>query len=307
MQRWFLILPVLSVGLIAWMLNAGLYTDLVMWASAWQRDFQNGLAAALRSLRAKEPGALAWMMALCFAYGFAHAVGPGHGKVLIGGYGVGRRVNVMKLSGIALLSSLGQAVTAVVLVYGALLVLGWDRLQMTDAAENMLSPASLVAIGAVGVWLAGRGALKLRRKRQQVELDCGHHHGHGNDHHHDSGDGHCQACGHRHGPTLDEVESAAGLRDSLVLIGSIAIRPCTGALFLLLLTWHMGIPLAGVAGAFAMAAGTAAVTVSIAVASTLTRESTLLSFGDAEWARALMPWFEVGAGTLIAITSVSML
>jgi ABC-type nickel/cobalt efflux system permease component RcnA len=259
------------------------------WAAASQREAQNALARALRALRAGEAGALVALLGVCFAYGFFHAAGPGHGKVLIAGYGVARRVGMLRLMGVAVASSLAQATTAVILVYAGVFVLNLTREAMVGLAEDVFAPLSYGAIGLIGVWLAWRGARKLWTARV-----VHHHHEHG------------ENCGHAHGPSVGEVARLTGWRDTAMLIGGIAIRPCTGALFLLILCWRMGIDAAGIAGAYAMGLGTATITVAVAGLSVWAREGALMALAGGRLSRAA-PVIELGAGLVVAFLSVVML
>lgn len=285
----------LACAVLAWLWWSGAFEQVAVWAAGEQRNFQNGIARTLRALRGGDTGAFALLMTSCFAYGFFHAIGPGHGKLLVGGYGLARSVPMLRLSVIALLSSLGQAVTAIVLAYGGLWLLGVTRERMVGAAEDWLAPLSYGLIALIGGWLVWRGMARLRRTR----VTHGHSH---------EGDGDaCASCGHRHGPSLEEAQTATGLRDALVLIGGIVVRPCTGALFVLIITWQMGIALAGVAGAFAMALGTASVTIAVGIAATGFRGGILRSLGSASALTWVMPMLEIAAGVVVVVLSGALL
>lgn len=267
-------------------------------AAEAQRAMQAPLAGAVRAVKAGEPAAWLGLLAVCFGYGVVHAAGPGHGKFVIGGYGVARRVPVLRLSAVALAASLAQAGVAVALVYAGVLALGWGRERMVGLAEGTLAVVSWGAIAAIGLWLVWRGVRGVMRTGQAQ----GHGHGHHHHHEHDEACG----CGHAHGPSAAEVAEAKGWRDMLALIGGVAVRPCSGALFLLILTFQMGIGAAGVAGAFAMGLGVAVVTVAVAVLAVWSREGALAGLGEARVWRAL-PWLEIAGGAVIAAFAVGMM
>lgn len=230
---------------------------VLAWAVEGQRSAQSGMAGALRGLRAGEAAAAVSLLAVSFAYGVFHAAGPGHGKILLGGYGAARDIGALRLSGVALAASMGQAVTAVLLVGAGLWALGWSRERMTSVAETTLQPAGFLAIAAIGLWLAWRGLRALRSAPlglssagPAVQPDL-----------HDHGPG----CGHAHMPSADDVARAAGWRELLALIVAVAVRPCTGALILLVLTAQLGLFFWGIAGTLAMGLGTAIVTIAVAL------------------------------------------
>ncbi len=288
------ILLTAGLGVLAiafWLWGFGGAGDVARWATEGQREVQQSMAGYLRSLRAGEAGALAGLLGLCFAYGFFHAAGPGHGKILIGGYGVGARVPVLRLSVLALASSLAQAATAVVLVYAGVFLLGLTRQAMQGVADDIMAPASYGAIALVGVWLLWRGVRRFGRAAHV------HH-----DHEHSDSEV-CSSCGHKHGPSLEEAKRVTSLRDALAIVAAVAIRPCTGALFLLILTWRMGIDMAGIMGAFAMGLGTASVTVVVAIAAVTLREGLLarLIAGQGGAGTRALPLVEIAAGALVAL------
>ncbi|WP_342068548.1 nickel/cobalt transporter [Yoonia algicola] len=284
-MRWPAVILAAFGVLAVWLWGFGGADQIMRFASGAQRDVQNAMAAALRGLRAGEAGALATLWGLCFAYGFVHAAGPGHGKLVIGGYGAGTRVPARRLAGLALGASLAQALTAVLLVYAAVFVFGWGREQMTGVADDVLAPLSYALIGVVGLWLLVRGVRHLRPK---------HDHAHAGD------SDVCSSCGHAHGPTLAQAETVRSWRDAAAVIGTIAVRPCTGALFLLILTWRLGIDWAGIVGALIMGLGTASITVLVAFAAVGLRESALQLVRHGAVARTLA-WAEILVGGVVMI------
>ncbi len=310
-----LILPVgIAAALLTWLWTSGGFDALASWAAGEQRSFQNEMAHGLRALRTGQPGAISALLGVCFAYGFFHAIGPGHGKVLIGGYGLGRSVPWLRLSAISLLASLGQAVTAVALVLAGILIFGVAQSEMVGVTENIMAPASYGAIGLIGGWLIWRGMRKGWRHAQSAEPATthvhSHDHGHSHDHHHNH-DHHgagstCSSCGHKHGPDIEEIEKASTLREALILIAGIAVRPCTGALFILIITWQMGIFAAGVAGAFAMALGTAAVTITVGLASVGMRGGLVTAMQGTAALSWIVPAIEILAGVLITVIATGL-
>ena len=268
---------------------------------AGQRAAQERLAGAIRALRAGQPGALLAFWGLCLTYGVLHASGPGHGKLVIGGYGLARRVPVARLAGLALAASLAQALVAIALVYALLAVLGLTRVGVEGVAERWVTPVGHAMIAGLGLWLVWRGVRGLSRTAQ-VDAAGGHDHGHDHDPHHVHG----PECTHAHGPTLDQVEAVGGWRDAAALIAGIALRPCSGALFVLIITFQFGIALAGVVGALVMGLGTALVTVAVALMAVWAREGALTGLGLGRFTGAL-PVIELGVGAVIAIAATGLL
>ncbi|GGE10173.1 ABC-type nickel/cobalt efflux system, permease component RcnA [Gemmobacter megaterium] len=324
LTRW-LGLSALAVvaGLLAtWALGG--FDALAAQGIAAQRGFRDSLAGSLRALRSGQAGAVWGLVALSFGYGVLHAAGPGHGKVLIGGYGAGGRVALVRLVGIALVASLAQATVAIVLVYGGLGLFGLTRDAIGAAGEGWMMVTGHLMMAAIGLWLVWRSLRALPRlpgrpmqaAGQTMHSHHGHdHHGHGHrdqpphdhSHGHPPQDGTCAACGHRHGPTLDEVQAASTWREAAALVAGIAIRPCTGALMLLVLTWQLGLVWAGIAGAYAMGLGTALITTGVAVLSVTAREGALAGLPGLARARAALPFAGIVAGLVIAGAALVML
>lgn len=313
----------IGAGLVAlaafavWFWWSGAYTEVTQWAVAQQREFQNDLARGVMAARRGESG-IVWTVILAAAlYGFVHALGPGHGKFLIGSAGFASRAEARTMAGLALVSALAQGATAVVLVYGGLGLLAFGARQAEAITNDYLIPASyamIVAIGVVLVWRGVRGAMRARQSAQPTHHHHGHHHHHEHSHEHDHEHAHHHAhdaecgCGHRHGPTIEEVKSLGGVRDALALIAAIAIRPCTGAVIVLVIAWQTGLYTLGLAAVLAMALGTGAFTAMVALASVYTREAsfTVAAGGDARLA-FVAPALQMIAGVVVFTVGFGLL
>ncbi|WP_425051784.1 nickel/cobalt transporter [Psychromarinibacter sp. S121] len=304
-MRLAVVIGVCVLGVLAVLLVPDL-SWLARWAVEQQRAFQNEMAGAVRALRTGSPGATAALLLAAGAYGFVHAVGPGHGKYLIGGVGVGSGVSMARLLGIAIVSSLAQAAWAILLVYGGFAVLEVSARSVTTLAEDYLAPASYLVIALIGVVLVWRGLRGFARQANaghaHTTSDGGHDH-----HHHAEGEASCACCGHAHGPTPEEVAALGSMRDTLVLVGSIAVRPCTGAIFLLVIAWQMDIRAAGAAAVIVMGLGTATLTSLVAVSSIVARglgHASVSRFGAAS---RIGPALQILAGGFVVWMSLVML
>jgi len=294
----------LTGGLVMLWLAGGL-DPLANWLVEAQRAAQDRLAGAIRALRGGAPGALAGFWALCLTYGVLHAAGPGHGKVLIGGYGVARRVPLARLAGLALAASLAQALVAVALVYGLVAVLGWQRGAVEDAAGDWVTPAGHALIAGLGLWLMWRGGRGLWRGLATDQQFHDHDHDHV---HHDHKHG--PYCTHAHAPSVEEVARLTGWRDAAMLVAGTAMRPCSGALFVLIVTWQLGIALAGIGGVMIMGLGTGLVTVAVAALAVWSREGALAGLGQALGGNRIarvLPLVELIIGAIIALAALGLL
>jgi ABC-type nickel/cobalt efflux system permease component RcnA len=334
------VLALVAAIAVLWLLGAE--RVVTAWALEGQREAQGAMAAALRRLRGGDPAAVLALMSVCFGYGFFHAAGPGHGKMLIGGYGAARQVGALRLSAVALASSLAQGGTAIALVGAGVWLIGWSRDAMTRMADEIFAPLSFAAIALVGLWLVWRGARGLWRLQQaarpEPQTDAQHRHG-GADHgsrehlHHFHGDadhghadhgpsdhehsdhrhsghdgtGHiCSTCGHAHGPSPEDLAQATGIKEVAFLIAAVAIRPCTGALFVLILTAQMGVFWAGVLGTLAMAFGTASVTIVVAIAAVGLRRGALASLAESAALARAQVVLELAVGALVAVIATQL-
>jgi nickel/cobalt transporter (NicO) family protein len=188
---------------------------------------------------------------------------------------------------LAALAALLQGLVAIALVGVAALVFNATAGQMTGAAEA-IEVASYVAIAALGarlVWTKGRGLLRALREPAPTPGDSGRFVCEAIDPDHVHGPG----CGHAHAPDPSTL-SGPGFRwsDALATVVAAGLRPCSGAILVLVFTLSQQMFLAGAGAVLAMSAGTALTTGALAAAAVFAKDLVLRVSGSGARRTALI-------------------
>jgi nickel/cobalt transporter (NicO) family protein len=270
---------------------------IVGWLLAKQSEFYQQMSATIRA--AKSDGSAVWtLLAISFAYGIFHAAGPGHGKAVISSYLVANQETARRGIVLSFASALMQSLVAVAIVAVCAWLLNATAKTMCGA-EKAIEIASYALIAAFGlrlVWTKGGGFFRaLQPPRPALAMAAaahdhhdGHHHHDGDHDHHDHVHVHGEHCGHAHGPVPSELAGPGGWSRGLGAIVAVGIRPCSGAILVLVFALAQGLFWAGIAATLVMGLGTAITVALIAV----------IAVSAKDWARRLSGARE-GGGTLI--------
>lgn len=289
------------------------FEDPVLWAREKQQTFYGKLSATLRQMKGASPVAAAWtLMLLSFGYGVFHAAGPGHGKAVISAWLLATENELKRGVLISFMSAVIQALTAIVMVsvlflvvasvgstarnvagvletasYGLIALLGgyliWTALLMLRPAKALRTPAPALAGATVT-----RQAIALHDFASFEPMKkAGPAPGQVTDHVHGPDCG----CGHAHLPAAKDVKGDWSFAKAFSLAFAVGIRPCTGALLVLVFANGLGLYWAGVAATFAMAVGTF-ITVSViaAIAVYAKKLAAMMMRGNSR----LLDWFGIG-------------
>jgi nickel/cobalt transporter (NicO) family protein len=249
------------------------------WILAKQAEFYRMLSGLIRA--AKADGSAAYtLLGISFLYGIFHAAGPGHGKAVISSYLVANNETWRRGIVLSFASAILQACTAIVIVGVAAAMLGATAKAMGDTVRviEIVSYALILLIGLRLFWVKGRAFLRFLRSEANAHHahEHGHHHAHAHDHnHHHHGHGHshdhdhedeASAWGHAHAPEPQKLTGRHWLRRGLSAIVAVGLRPCSGAIIVLVFALAQGLFWIGVASTFVMGLGTA---ITVAVIATL--------------------------------------
>ncbi|MDH6263117.1 nickel/cobalt transporter [Bradyrhizobium sp. BR13661] len=309
---------------------------LIGWLLAKQSEFYRQMSSTIRA--AKSDGSAVWtLLFISFAYGIFHAAGPGHGKAVIASYLVANRETARRGIALSFASALMQSLVAILIVGISAWILNATAKTMCKA-EGAIEIASYALIALFGlrlVWVKGRTFTRALQATQPVPAIAGvpHDHDHGHHHHHDAHDHHDHAhshdhhhdhahahhhhthdhvhdehCGHSHGPTPSELAGPGGWRRGFAAILTVGIRPCSGAILVLVFALAQGLFWAGIAATFLMGLGTAITVAAIAVIAVSAKDiAGRLSAGRDGGGALFMRGIELGAAALVLLFGAGLL
>ena len=307
--------------------SAGFMQRIGHWVLEKQALMHRELAGAVRRFKTSDPfSAALFLAAISFAYGVLHAAGPGHGKAVISSYVLADGQTVRRGVLLSFMAALIQAFSALVLVGVLVLVLRSTGLQMR-VMEAWLETLSWAFVTAVGAWLLYyqlRPMFTPAHAHGHGHNDHGHHHhdhahahdhpehdhahthvtthSHTHDHHDHTHDAGCEVCAHL--PAPSQLQGDWSWKRAFALAFAVGIRPCTGAILVLVFAIGQGLWWAGVFSTLAMALGTAITVSALATMAVGSRELAKRlagSGGSTKWVDRVQMAAGVGGASLVLV------
>ncbi|MEQ8965253.1 MAG: hypothetical protein RID91_05465 [Azospirillaceae bacterium] len=286
---------------------------LIAWLSERQQVFQQTVVDALKELRAgAAPRAFAVLVGAGFLYGVVHAAGPGHGKAIVSSYLLTHPADRRRALVIAAAAALLQGLVAIALVGGMIGLLDLAARQTRDAAR-WVEIASFGLVAAVGLALLARAIVRASARlgwwssasNARGAHPHAHRHGHIHIHIHQPDDEHA-CCG----PDPAAVADARGPIAVAGLVLACGLRPCTGAILVLVLAFAMDLAAAGIASVLAMSVGTGLTVAAVALGSRAVRSGAVTLSGRLGLGPAAA-WTGIAAtavgGLLVTLTGALLL
>ncbi len=277
--------------------GGGATGGLAGWLIEEQSRLTHLMAGKVHALHG-DPHAAWGLIGLGLAYGVFHAAGPGHGKAVITSYMLANERSLKRGATLALLASLLQAAVAIALVSAAVFVFRATAMEMSCAAD-FIEVASYAAVAAMGAWLVWKkgGALiaalqgHIERSRElgaapafagaswsapALRMPSGF-----------------RAAAPEAAAVADDccvvpdpaaLDGAFSWRNAVATVVAAGIRPCSGAILILVFALAQGLFSAGVAATLAMALG-AAVTIAALASLAVFAKTTAMRFAAGETSR----------------------
>jgi nickel/cobalt transporter (NicO) family protein len=291
---------------------------IVGWLFAKQALFYRALSGLIRA--AKTDGSTYWgLIGISFVYGIFHAAGPGHGKAVISSYLLANEETWRRGVALSFAAALLQASTAIVLVAVAALLIGTTAKMMGDTVRviEVVSYGLIVLLGARLFWVKGRGFLQALHavRSGSAHTDCDRHahshdtHAHPHHHAHDHEEEESALpWGHAHGPEPEELAGPGGWHRGLSAIVAVGLRPCSGAILVLVFALAQGLFWAGIASTLVMGLGTAITVAAIATLAIAAKAAAKrLATTRAGYGSLVLRGLEVGAALVVIALGVLLL
>lgn len=249
-QAWplgLLLLVLSGCALAVWQF----WPQILLQSILWQKSLHQQMTGLLQQVASQPQQAGLALMGFSLLYGVLHALGPGHGKVVIATFLATHPTKVKTSLQLTLAAAVVQGAVAILLVTVMLGVLQLSARQL-HLSSYWLEKGSYVLVSGLGLWLCWRALKKLWRVLRPARpmvitrlLPADHQHSE-----------HC-GCGHQHVPDAVMLAQAVGWKTKAAVVLSMGLRPCSGAIMMLLFAKVIGVYSWGVLSALVMAAGTA--------------------------------------------------
>ncbi|NBH75764.1 zinc transporter permease subunit ZevB [Rodentibacter pneumotropicus] len=220
---------------------------------AWQQLFNQLISENLHAIQHHSVSSGMLLITVSFLYGVLHAVGPGHGKFIIASYLSTHESELKQSVKLSLLSSLMQGIVAITATSIVVVILNLSS-RYFKLSQLWLERSALILLMGLGCYWIYQGIRKppvFRIKSIQpthlplqsaakinrtFKMDC--------------------PCGHQHLPNAVQLKGAKTWKSQFLVIMSIGLRPCTGAIFVLFLAYMMELFIWGIFATLAMSIGT---------------------------------------------------
>lgn len=228
------------------------WPQILLQSILWQKSLHQQMTGLLQQVASDPHQAGLALMGFSLLYGVLHALGPGHGKVVIATFLATHPTKIKTSLQLTLAAAVVQGAVAIVLVTVMLGVLQLSSRQL-HLSSYWLEKGSYLLVCGLGIWLCWRALKKIWLALRPVSarisitriLPAGHQHSE-----------HC-GCGHQHIPDNTMLSQATGWKTKAAVVLSMGLRPCSGAIMMLLFSKVIGVYIWGVLSALVMALGTA--------------------------------------------------
>ncbi|RTF23063.1 nickel/cobalt transporter, partial [Serratia marcescens] len=213
-------LALAAAALLAW----HYWPQLLMQSVVWQKALHQQMAGLLQQVKAAPQQAGLALMLFSLGYGVLHALGPGHGKVVIATYLATHPARLKSSLKLTFAASLVQGGVAIALVTLMLVVLQLSSRQLHQSSF-WLEKGSFILVMLLGVLLSWRALKRLfaaiKAMRPAPVLRINSLAPLAADHVHSA---HC-GCGHRHLPSDSELQAGSDWRTQAAIVLAMGMRP----------------------------------------------------------------------------------